>query len=231
MKFTVLEINVNHEQESDYETAVDMSHRSITECNVRLKAETGAVLVLDETSISTNYSYLEPDFDQFEEDGATIYVNHASEDPTKESRTVRGHVECVAVLPPMSAEDWAQWEKSGSWHDDRNEMPVDVRRRLLDLEDFHDGSSGVHVHRRLKEDFVRQLIDGLPANTKPGMSFSLPVSRVEQELLERVGHANLRHEQANQRTGVENQINFNVFRAKQDIAETVEVARRRFKMR
>lgn len=245
MKFTILDVKANHEQESDYETAVDMSHSTIEELDVRLKAETGAIISLSQTVISTSYSYLEPDFDEFEESGETVYVSHTSDEAPSYSETRRGFAEGVSVLPDLSEQDWAfydQSEDSAGWHDDRVEMPNDVRSRLIAFEGFKANQSypmqdleGGYYNpgpgQELKDAWVKALLKGLPSNVSRGQSFELSISPELEQVLIQSGQARQDQEQKNQRTEFKNKINRQAFLAKKEITQTVEVARQQLKIR
>lgn len=233
MKFTVLSIRSHHENESDYETAVEMSHSSIEERTIRLRSETGVVVELEDTEISTTSSYLEPDFEHMDKTGETVYVNLPSEDEPKLKQYAHGKAFQVAPLPVLSTEDLEaleEWGDQEGWEDDRNAMPNDVRQQLIKWSDYQRSLNGQAPYVRLNDETAQRLIDWLPANARRRQVFNLPLSPEEQQFFERLGQQNKECKQANQKAAFENNITRNVLRAKEEIAGVVEVARQRFRM-
>lgn len=236
MKFTVLDVTVSQENESDYETAVELSHHSIAETTLRLKTEAGLVLRLRDSEIHTTYSYLntEPEFEEDEEEAAPEYAIPSGEREAKHSRYLSGMAVSEPELPALTAEDWKfheEMEDSGGWHDDRNDMPDSVRRNLLALDNYHAlVNQGVHG-KRLVPEFVQRLMDALPATLVAGQVVEVPLEPAEEANLNRLATLNRTQLEANRRVEFENQISRNVAHAKADIAETVEAARYRFRPR
>lgn len=77
MLLKVIDIHHDHEQESDYETAVDMSHCTIDEVAVLFETPSGVRFSISSRSTSTSYSYMEPDWDHLEKTGAVSYETHS----------------------------------------------------------------------------------------------------------------------------------------------------------
>lgn len=236
MKFTVLDVTSSQESESDYETAVELSHSSIAETTLRLQTEAGLVLRLNDCQIHTTYSYLntEPEFEEDEEEVAPEYAIPSGNRQAKDSRYLSGTAISEPELPALSAEDWKfheDMEDSGGWHDDRNEMPDSVRRNLLTLDNYHAlVNEGTHG-KKLVPEFVQRLVDALPTDLVAGQVVEVSLAPAEEADLNRFAAMSRAQSEANQRVGVENQITRNVAHAKADIAEAVEAARHRFKPR
>lgn len=236
MKFTVLDVTVSQENESDHETAVELSHHSIAETTLRLQTEAGLVLHLRDSEIHTTYSYLntEPEFeeDEEEEEAAPEYAIPSGEREAKHSRYLSGTAVSEPELPALTAEDWKfheEMEDSGGWHDDRNDMPDSVRRNLLALDNYHAlVNQGVHG-KRLVPEFVQRLMDALPATLVAGQVVEVHLEPAEEASLNSFAALNRTQREANRRVDFENQISRNVAHAKADIAETVEAARHRFR--
>lgn len=236
MKFTVLDVTGSQENESDYETAVEMSHSSISDTTVRLQTEAGLVLLLKDCQIHTTYSYLsiEPDFEEDEEEAAPEYAIPSDHREAKDSRYLSGTALSEPVLPLLSSEDWRFYEQmndSDGWHDDRNEMPDSVRRNLMALDEYHTSVNEGSYGKRLVPEFVQRLMDSLPANVGVGQVVEVALAPEEEADLNRFAAMSRAQSEANRRVGFENQIARNVADAKADIAETVEAARHRFRPR
>ncbi len=98
MRMRVINVYSMHESESDYETAVDMVHSSIDTHNVTLETAKGLRIEVNSTEITSTYSYLEPDFDHFEETGETVYQTHADESEASNDGTTY-HQHALVILP------------------------------------------------------------------------------------------------------------------------------------
>lgn len=87
--FIVTQVRCECESEGDYDTAVDLVTTDI--CTIRVSLETpyGLEINLEQTTISTNHSYLEPDFDEFEQSGEVHYLTHS--DGERDSTSVYRH--------------------------------------------------------------------------------------------------------------------------------------------
>lgn len=96
MQLTIISIVSEHHCESDYETAIDMSHCSQSTTVYKLLSLSGVCLTLTMEESYTHYSYLEPDFDFYEKTGECVYERHASEDPGSHQVSMRATVN----LPP-----------------------------------------------------------------------------------------------------------------------------------
>lgn len=234
MKFTVLDVNVAHDSDADYETAVEIVRSSIVETDVRLQTEAGLVLKLSDCQIHSTYSYMEPDFDQMENGGPTVYATHPNARPAKHSRHLKGSAVLEPELPALSAEDWKFYEDledSAGWHEDINEMPDSVRRNLLSLDNYRESLSEGISGKALLPAFVQRLMDALPEGLEVSQVVELPLTPAEEVVLNQVAAVAAERAAANRQTAAHNQISRNVAHAKADIAETVEGIRHRFKMR
>lgn len=226
MKFTVLSQEVQVEQESDYETAVEMSHATIEERQVRLCAENGAIVVLCETNISTRSSFLEPDFDQFERDGSVVYRQEAGPDEPENTRSVRACIEAPTPLPAMSEDDWSNYrrlELTGGWEDDDCGLSDAQRRRLRAYSDY-EVEGPTRMGPQLDEGQARAWADALSGEVEDGATVELPVSSAAVEILNEAAAVSRQAQDRNSETRLLNQINENAMRAKQDLGETVRRA-------
>lgn len=96
LRLTILDCEVNSEQESDYDTAVDISHWSMSETKMTLETPYGLQLLLTERTESHTHSYLEPDFDVFERTGEVHYLTHRDDSNDSHKEKFAAFV----MLPP-----------------------------------------------------------------------------------------------------------------------------------
>jgi len=119
MKPRLLDSHCRHENESDYETAVDLRHYSIDEetrlyelsglgCGVRIE--------INVCEIHTTGSYLEPDFDVLDQTGNLHYVSHRDERVDEHTRHLHAkvliptRVRCVEDEEEFWAEPTTGWD-------------------------------------------------------------------------------------------------------------------------
>ncbi len=91
--------------ESDYETAIDISHTYGESSELEIELMQGGRLMFRESATSTSYSYLEPDFDLMEETGEVVYGEHPSEAEERYSQNSYLWLQLPASRPVLSEED------------------------------------------------------------------------------------------------------------------------------
>lgn len=116
MRCLVLGIYPESDSESDYETAVDMSHWSMHQLTYRLETPYGLLLSLIERHESVTHSYMEPDFDHLEGTGEVVYERHA--DKSNDSETVSY---LALVYYPLISERISRSDPSQSYYDEEDE--------------------------------------------------------------------------------------------------------------
>lgn len=79
MRLKVIDIDSDSESESDYETAVDMSHWSMSRDSVLFETPGGVRFTVSSRWEQTTFSYMEPDFDHMEKTGQTVWQTHTDE--------------------------------------------------------------------------------------------------------------------------------------------------------
>lgn len=111
MKLKLVNIESNCTTESDYETAVDLSHSTINENTYILETLSGLELKISETDISTSYSSLEPDFEALEKNPNDLhYVTYHREDNKSDFKSFCHMEYCIAnKLILMSKQDYKDY--------------------------------------------------------------------------------------------------------------------------
>lgn len=235
MKFTLLDYDLQTEHESDYETAVEMSHSSISESIIRLRSETGAILVLRENLIESRSSFLEPDLEQFKKDGSVVYHHQSDDQASRVSRSVQGYLESVSTLPAMSENDWQvyrQMEALEEWENEGSPLSDEQRRTLRAYADYEaEGLINAYPGGHLTQEQAIAWFDALPSELAQGDVVDLPVPENLAALFQEAGVKTKAAIEANRQTQQANQINDQACRAKQALTETVNQARRGFGLR
>ena len=229
MRFTVLSVVDQQESETDYETAVDLCHGTIHNRFVQLRAEGGANVLLQLETISRTYTSLEPDLEQFERTGDTVYVAGESSQrrPATTSQSLNGFLLVVPVLPAMSVDDWSAYHvfKHNEGWNLMETMPQAQRDRLSAFHEYPSMLGENVLARPLPSSLCFQLLNALPENAPEGLEFELAVPEEQETLLKEAGQKTLAQKAANSQTHFENQIAENTWKAQQAIAETVKEAR------
>jgi hypothetical protein len=78
--FAVKSIDRESDSESDYETAVELMHWNTCEIIIKISTPYGLDICLSRREVHTSTTYLEPDFDLFEETGRLKYVSHPGQE-------------------------------------------------------------------------------------------------------------------------------------------------------
>lgn len=89
MKLKITDIDSRSENESEYETAVDMSHSNIEDTDYYLETASGSVFKLACTQTHTTYSYYEEDIPDNYKPGDPISYSHQSSGDSKTSTYIR----------------------------------------------------------------------------------------------------------------------------------------------
>lgn len=79
MQFILMRVYRDDCNESDFETAVDMSHTTGTVLDVTLQSSGGLTLSVHVSECRTTYTYQEPDFETLERTGEEHWVSHPGE--------------------------------------------------------------------------------------------------------------------------------------------------------
>lgn len=114
MLMKVVDIHCRSDSESDYDTAVDMSHWSLQAQTTLLETAIGVHLAIEETHTSVTHSYLEPDFDLIESGGDVIYLSHADRSKDSDSSSYSVEVIMPTLIPEISSKDFAELEYARS---------------------------------------------------------------------------------------------------------------------
>lgn len=192
MRFTVLSHTGSTETESDYETAVDLVHATLTTFELQMKSERGLIVELKGHEISRTSSSMEPDFDVFEATGEVRYRTSPNDDSDsyEKSAVLRAY---SPVLPPvMSPSDWAAWNT----YQETGEAPEEdlgLLRRLMAYENYLEAD--LVDGRRMESQAVSLPFDAIDAwlnlaeGTDIGDAFDLPASGSDLEMLESLSQA------------------------------------------
>lgn len=114
MLMKVVDIHSRSDSESDYETAVEMSHWSLEEQTAILETAVGVCLTVTERHTRVTHSYLEPDFDLIENGGDVIYRSHADRSKDSDSSSYSIEIILQKLIPKMSSKDFAELEYARS---------------------------------------------------------------------------------------------------------------------
>lgn len=134
MKPRLLDSHSRHENESDYETAVDLRHYSIEEetrlyelsglgCGVRIEIRV--------REIHTTGSYLEPDFDELEATGNLHYVSNRDDQVDEHTRYFRAEVLIPSYVRRVEDEE-EFWAESTTGWDVYDLLPQALVERWVD---------------------------------------------------------------------------------------------------
>lgn len=88
MRLKVIGIDSESDSESDYDTAVDISHWSMSRDTVLFETPGGVRFTVGSRWEQKTYSYMEPDFDHMEKTGQTVWATHS--DTFKNEREPEG---------------------------------------------------------------------------------------------------------------------------------------------
>lgn len=99
MLLKIIDVAVENERESDYETAVDLSHWSMQSCAILFESPGGVRFVSTSRHEQVTHSYMEPDFDLLEETGQTVYQTHS--DHSKDRFTDECYFSGLFVASPL----------------------------------------------------------------------------------------------------------------------------------
>lgn len=104
--------------DSDYDTAVDLVHYRIDDFKYFFETKVGLKIVLSYYSTTTTKSYLEPDFDEIEEDYKNgtkkdhyAYHSHASEEPANSREELNMWIELPIEKIVLSIPEFEIYEK------------------------------------------------------------------------------------------------------------------------
>lgn len=106
MQLTIVSIVSEHFNESDYETAVDMSHWSQSSVSYNLLSPAGVRLALTREETHKSYSYLEPDFDLMAKTGECVYEHHASDERGSYEVSLSAQVDLPSRLFLLTEQDF-----------------------------------------------------------------------------------------------------------------------------
>lgn len=146
MRLKVIDVQSKSESESDYETAVDMSHWSMQSSTVLFETPSGVRFLVSSRAEQVTHSYIEPDFDYMEKTGQTVYQTHSdrSKDRSTEECSFSG-LFVAQIVREIKLEEFTvlagdQVRKEALWDVYYNEdLPLDLRRRLVAFVSAEDG--------------------------------------------------------------------------------------------
>jgi len=107
MLLKIIDIAGENEHESDYETAVDLSHWSMQSRSILFESLGGVRFIVTSRHEQVTHSYMEPDFDHLEATGKTVYLTHSdrSKDRFTEEFFISGlYIACAQA--PVSASEF-----------------------------------------------------------------------------------------------------------------------------
>lgn len=111
--FQTIYTHISTFSESDWETAIDMSHTSGFDEETELELSAGTRIFFKAYESETHFSYLEPDFDELEKSGEVVYETHASEeDSLRSSSTVIG-IKLPALHPYLTQKEVEELASTG----------------------------------------------------------------------------------------------------------------------
>jgi len=141
----LINIERKREAESDYDTAVDLSHWCMSESIITLQTPAGLHILMTERFESVTHSYLEPDFDHFEASGETVYQSHADKSGDREKTELCIRFEIPRLLPKLSIDDFAEIEGARRCgFSDLLSNPVEDYLGITEWGDSH-SSQGCHL--------------------------------------------------------------------------------------
>jgi hypothetical protein len=175
MRFTFINQSSRSEQESDYETAVDMSHWSFHETIYTLKTPTGLLIDLVETDEHVTHSYYEPDFEHMDKTGETVYEQHRDSSNDKNTQTWRATVSMPMKLPLMNVQDFLHLDLMK--HNPDKAYEFSNQAKLWDYQEFVGGYCEEETTLSLSHDDIRNMMDQIYASqVKKGFSIDLTLS-------------------------------------------------------
>lgn len=177
MKPRLLDSRCSHENESDYETAVDLRHYAIDEetrlyelsglgCGVRIEIRV--------CEIHTTGSYLEPDFDELEATGNLHYVSNRDDHVDEYTRYIHSEV-LIPVLVRQVEDEEEFWRDA---HEEGWEV-CDVLPRVL-VERWLDEGDDFEFPDALARELGQLYLARIETNRKAR------IERMCQEALQRI---------------------------------------------
>lgn len=103
--FQTIYTHISTFSESDWETAIDMSHTSGFDEETELELSAGTRIFFKAYESETHFSYLEPDFDELEKSGEVVYETHASEEDSLKSSSAILILKLPAVHPLLTPKE------------------------------------------------------------------------------------------------------------------------------
>ncbi len=106
--FIVTRVSCECETERDYDTAVDLVTSDI--CTIKVSFETtyGLEINLEQTTISSSHSYLEPDLVEYEQSGEVHYQTHRDADRDSTSVYCHATYALPVEVPVISRNEYAE---------------------------------------------------------------------------------------------------------------------------
>lgn len=235
MRFQLLSCEAQTEQETDFETAVDLVHYTIVETQTVIKTPGGVRIEVRETEISAGTSHLEPDLsdDAVFDNETTRYFHVAGDEPPATRHEKAINVQEVLPLPLLEEADWAEYERLKpdlGWEGTQHGLSYDQARRLWQYQEHLD-----QFDRQANEAYARgqNLVledDFLVAMREAGTGDVFDAT-IPDALAERIGEwerAQQAQIERNAHARMANSISHGSWQAKQAIQVQVGLAKRQF---
>lgn len=182
MRFTFINQSGRSEQESDYDTAVDMSHWSFHETIYTLKTPTGLLIDLIETEEHITHSYYEPDFEHMDKTGETVYQQHRDNSNDNNTQNWRAMVSMPMKLPLMSAQDFLHLDLITHNSDKAYELSNEAK--LWDYQEFIGGYCEEETTLSLSHEDIASMMEQIHASkVKKGFSIDLELSPQAENII------------------------------------------------
>jgi hypothetical protein len=143
MRMKVVSVETRNESESDYETAVELSHWSLSEQTTILETATGVRLCIKGAHQSVTHSYLEPDFDLFEKGGDVVYLNHSDNSNDRNSSFFSIEIILPKMIPEISKNDFADLARARGKN--FNELLSNTQENFLYITEWGDDTESSMV--------------------------------------------------------------------------------------
>lgn len=111
MRFHVIDVEQTQEQETDYDTAVDMTNATIDHRRVILRSEAGASILVDHERMNVWSSSLEPNLDDDPTEPGPVGYHAVPGEKGKITNDYRVSARYPLPLPRLDENDWAALER------------------------------------------------------------------------------------------------------------------------
>lgn len=204
MRFIFINQGGRSEQESDYDTAVDMSHWSFYEATYTLQTPTGLKIELISTHEHVTHSYYEPDFDRMDKTGETVYQQHSDHSNDNTTENWRATATMPMVLPEMSAQDFLHLDLIAQNNQKAQEFANQAK--LWDYQEFKAGYCEEETELSLSQEDIQSMIEQISqAKVKKGFSIELTLSEQANTMIKQISEEHLNLQNKNLDTRLNNQ--------------------------